>query len=118
MERTPTLLTREQRVRIFAGEPDAESSNGTPDCPWYVHPAMPWEDVKAHFTGVLSDRMVPVNERPRGLRAVEYTAEREVFWRMKLLQNWTDAALRRRCAELSETNMRLQKRVAELESRE
>ena len=108
------MLTEEQRRRLFEGEPCAVSVNSTPAGPWFVHPAMPWEDVRDYFRADYADKMIAVNERPPGL-GDDYTPEREVYWRKQLLARWTDETLRRRCAELAAMNQHLQKMLSEVQ---
>ena len=102
------MLTQDQIKRLFAGHADPSCTNGTPDSPWYVHAAMPWENIRQHFAARLTDHMVSVSE-PQwdGLRPGEYDAEVEVRCRLSLMLS--NERLEKRVVELSNWNTRLQR---------
>ena len=110
-----SFLTQKQIEELFAGEPPVKSMNGTPDSPWYVHPAMPWENIrKVHLAGA-TDMMIPYrDERLAGYRDGEYNPVIETRHRLALMKGLTDEALKAHVVELIQSNHNLQREVARL----
>ena len=108
-------LTSEQIKELFDGKAAADVTNCTAESPWFVHPAMPWENIKWHLGARLADVMIPVYDRRYdGLRDGEYDPVLETKWRLKWMADLSDERLQRRVNEVGEVNMRYQRANNEL----